>query len=77
VITAISIAAIVFVTVFPIAVPVAVWWGFNNHPRVAALALASFVFAVILAALTYRHFFPNCVPGAALLRNPAVVMCEN
>ncbi|HVU21679.1 MAG TPA: hypothetical protein VHE09_13190, partial [Rhizomicrobium sp.] len=71
----ISIAAIVFITVLPIAGPVAVWWGFNNHPKVTSLTLATFILALVIAALTYRHFFPNCRPAFPF--NPGVVVCEN
>ena len=55
---------IVAATLVPMA---AVWygskafdWGFHNYPKTAGLIALVFVIAVLFAALTFHHVFPNC-----------------
>ena len=56
----IALVAIALVVVTPMFGCVAIWWGFSNYPKITGLVLGGLIFALILAALTFHHFFPNC-----------------
>ncbi len=47
--------------------PVALWyvikwlgWGLDHRPKTAWAAIIMLVAAIVFAAATYQHFFPNC-----------------
>lgn len=55
-----ALIAIALVVVAPMFLCFAIAWELDQHPKIARLALAGLVIAVLLAALTFHHFFPSC-----------------
>ena len=55
------LAGIVAILALALYGPVLIWRGFNTWPKLTGLALALFVIALLFAALTFHHFFPQCV----------------
>ncbi|HEY1709109.1 MAG TPA: hypothetical protein VGG10_12645 [Rhizomicrobium sp.] len=64
---ALSLFAFVAIIVLPM---VGLWyatsalgWGLNHYPRSTWLVIVLLVAALLFAALSFHHFFPNCGVG--------------
>jgi hypothetical protein len=54
------LGAIGFVIVAPAAGWMAASWGFNTYPRTTGILLLALFVVLVLAALSFNHFFPYC-----------------
>ena len=62
--------AVLNLTIFAAAIigpPVVLWlvirwlgWGLNHRPGIAWVAILFLVAVLVLAALSFQHFFPDC-----------------
>ena len=68
----IFLLAITLMVAAPMFLCFAFAWGFDKYPGITRWALAGLVIAVLLAALTFHRFFPDCHSQAF---RPAVVRC--
>ncbi|MGA7711382.1 MAG: hypothetical protein WCA81_05735 [Rhizomicrobium sp.] len=68
----IVLVAIALVVVAPMFLCFAMAWERDKHPKATGYVLAGLVIAVLLAALTFHHFFPSCHSSAF---RPGIVRC--
>jgi hypothetical protein len=61
------IAAIAVAIALPVYGYPALLWGFQNRPKTTAAILVAFVAVVLIAALSFHHFFPRCGYSPGLL----------